>query len=78
MSTYLVAYVIGEYDYVEQTDPNGVLVRVYTPIGKKEQGLFALETTSRILPFYADYFGIKYPLAKLDLIAVPDFGAGKQ
>jgi len=30
-----------------------------------------------MLPFYADYFGIKYPLSKLDLIAIADFGAGK-
>ena len=43
MSTYLLAYVIGEYDYVEDTDSDGVKVRVYTPVGKKEQGQFALE-----------------------------------
>ena len=43
MSTYLVAYVIGYYDYVETRDSNNVLIRVYTPIGKREQGLFALE-----------------------------------
>lgn len=43
MSTYLVAYVIGGYDYVETRDTNNVLIRVYTPIGKKEQGLFGLE-----------------------------------
>lgn len=42
MSTYLVAFVIGEYDFVEAKDSDGVLVRVYTPLGKKEQGLFAL------------------------------------
>ena len=43
MSTYLVAFVVGEYDFVEATDADGVLVRVYTPIGKKDQGHFALE-----------------------------------
>lgn len=43
MSTYLVAYVVGEYDYVEATDSDGVTVRVYTPLGKKNQGSFALE-----------------------------------
>jgi len=42
-STYLVAYVVGEYDYVEGKDENGVLVRVYTPVGKKEQGQYALD-----------------------------------
>lgn len=38
MSTYLVAAVIGEYDYVEAKSKDGVLVRVYTPVGKKDQG----------------------------------------
>ena len=45
MPTYLLAYVVGEYDYVEGTDSNGVLVRVYTPVGKKEQGQFALDAS---------------------------------
>lgn len=43
MSTYLVAYVVGEYDYVETKDSNGVSMRVYTPVGKKEHGQFALD-----------------------------------
>ena len=43
MSTYLVAMVVGEYDYVETRDSNSVLIRVYTPLGRKEQGRFALE-----------------------------------
>jgi puromycin-sensitive aminopeptidase len=45
MSTYLIAFIVSEYDYVEATDKNGVLIRVYTPLGKKEQGRFALEVT---------------------------------
>ncbi len=43
MSTYLVAFVIGEYDFVESQSSDGVTVRVYTPVGKAEQGRFALE-----------------------------------
>lgn len=43
MSTYLVAFVIGEYDYVESQSSDGITVRVYTPVGKAEQGKFALE-----------------------------------
>ncbi|CAF3739140.1 unnamed protein product [Adineta steineri] len=76
MSTYLVAFVIGEYDYVETKDSNGVSMRVYTPLGKKEHGNFALETASKVLPFYAEYFKIKYPIAKADQIAIPDFAMG--
>ncbi|GAB0099066.1 Aminopeptidase [Sergentomyia squamirostris] len=76
MSTYLVAVVVGEYDYVEGTSEDGVLVRVYTPVAKKEQGLFALEVATKVLPYYKDYFQIAYPLPKMDLIAISDFAAG--
>lgn len=76
MSTYLVAFVIGEYDYVETHDSNGVSLKVYTPVGKKEHGQFALETAAKVLPFYAEYFNIKYPIAKADQIAISDFAMG--
>ncbi|CAH1155325.1 unnamed protein product [Phaedon cochleariae] len=76
MSTYLVAAVIGEYDYVEDTSSDGVLVRVYTPKGKKAQGQFALEVATKVLPYYKKYFDIAYPLPKIDLIAIADFSAG--
>ena len=45
MSVYLLAFVVGEFDFVEDTDSNGVLVRVYTPVGKAEQGRFALDVS---------------------------------
>lgn len=76
MSTYLLAFVVGEYDYIEDKDKNGVVIRVYTPLGKKELGRFALEVAVKTLPFYTDYFTISYPLPKLDLIAIADFAAG--
>ena len=43
MSTYLLAFIVGEYDYIEATDINGVVIRVYTALGKKELGRFALD-----------------------------------
>lgn len=76
MSTYLVAFVIGEYDYVEKTSSDGVLVRVYTPKGRKEQGLYALDVAVQVLPFYKDYFNTAYPLPKIDLVTVADFSFG--
>nr|CAB3264421.1 puromycin-sensitive aminopeptidase-like [Phallusia mammillata] len=76
MSTYLLAFVVGEFDFVEGQTPDGIKVRVYTPVGKSAQGTFALEVAVKVLPFYENYFGIKYPLAKMDLIAVADFCAG--
>ncbi|ETE61381.1 Puromycin-sensitive aminopeptidase, partial [Ophiophagus hannah] len=76
MSTYLVAFVVGEYDFVETRTTDGVLIRVYTPVGKAEQGKFALEVAAKTLPFYKDYFNVPYPLPKIDLIAIADFAAG--
>lgn len=43
MSTYLVAFVVGEFDYVEGSTKEGVTMRVYTPLGKSDQGKFALD-----------------------------------
>ena len=51
-------------------------MRVYTPLGKKEQGKFALDCGVKILDYYTDYFGIAYPLPKADMIAIADFSAG--
>lgn len=76
MSTYLVALVVGEFEYVETHSADGVLVRVFTSLGNKEKGKFAMDIAARTLPFYKDYFGCSYPLPKLDLIAIPDFAAG--
>ena len=45
MSTYLLAFIVGEYDFVEATDSNGVKIRVYTPVGKAEEGRFALDVS---------------------------------
>ena len=55
-----------------------MLVRVYTPLGKKEQGRFGLYVAAKVLPYYKEYFGVEYPLPKLDLVAVADFSAGKK
>jgi aminopeptidase N len=75
MSTYLLAIMVGEFECVE-AQAEGTLVRVWTTPGKKDQGRFALDVSSRLLNFYNHYFGIPYPLPKLDLIAIPDFAAG--
>ncbi len=76
MSTYLLAFVVGDLRAVEQTAPGGTLVRVWATRGKEEQGRFALETSVRLLEYFNSYFGIPYPLPKLDHLAIPDFAAG--
>lgn len=76
MSTYLLAFIVGKFEHIEKRTSDGVLVRVFVTPGKKHQASFALECAVKILPFFAKYFGIPYPLPVLDLIAIPDFAAG--
>jgi aminopeptidase N len=49
---------------------------VYTPLGRKEQGEFALECGVRALTFFSRFFSLPYPLSKYDMVAIPDFAAG--
>ncbi|HXS15449.1 MAG TPA: M1 family metallopeptidase, partial [Candidatus Saccharimonadales bacterium] len=76
MSTYSLAFIVGEFESVEKKTKNGIQVRVFVTPGKKQQAAFALETGVKLLEFYEEYFGISYPLPVLDLIAIPDFDAG--
>lgn len=76
MSTYLLAFIVGDFEFTEKKTKNGVLVRVFATPGKKEQTRFALECAVKTLEFYEDYFDIKYPLNTLDMIAIPDFASG--
>lgn len=76
MSTYLLAFIVGKFDYIEGRSKRGVVVRVFATPGKIKQAKFALEVAKKSLDFYEDYFAIKYPLPVLDLIAIPDFSAG--
>ncbi len=76
MSTYLLAFIIGDFEYIESKTKHGVQVRVFTTPGKKHQAKFALDCAVKTLDFYDDYFDIPYPLPILDMIAIPDFTAG--
>ena len=76
MSTYLLAFIVGDISCIQQESKSGTLMRVWTTKGKEEQGRFALETSLELLDFYNEYFGIPFPLPKLDHIALPDFAAG--
>lgn len=75
MSTYLLAFIVGDLEFIEGRSRRGVLVRVFTTPGKKHQAKFALECAARALDFYENYFDIKYPLPVLDMIAIPDFSS---
>uniref|UniRef100_A0A914XGU4 Aminopeptidase n=1 Tax=Plectus sambesii TaxID=2011161 RepID=A0A914XGU4_9BILA len=73
MSTYIVAWVVGEFEYVETKTKMGVEIRVHSLPGKKEQGQFALDISKRAVEWYDQWFDIAYPLPKCDLVAIPDF-----
>ena len=75
MSSYLVAVIVGQFDYVEGS-AEGIPIRVYSTAGKKELGAYALQSAEEILRYFNKYFAIQYPYGKLDLVALPDFSAG--
>lgn len=77
MSTYLLAWVAGPLKSISTVNRNGVKVSSYCALNQSvESLLFANETAARALEYYDDKFGIKYPLPKLDQVALPDFEAG--
>ena len=70
MSSYLNVFVAGALDLIESRS-GPTQIRVITTKGKAELGRYALEATAQILQYYNDYFGVPYPLPKLDQIALP-------
>ena len=81
MSTYLLAWAVGDFEYVEEFTKrkyNGksLPVRVYTTRGLKDQGKFALHNAHQIVDYFSEIFGIDYPLPKVDLLAVRQFARG--
>ncbi len=77
MSTYLLAWVIGPLQSVSCVNKHGVKVSSYCAFNQSiESLLFPNETAARALEYYDEKFGIKYPLTKLDQVALPDFEAG--
>jgi puromycin-sensitive aminopeptidase len=72
MSSYLLAFAIGQFESIQTTTKAGVIVRLLTPLGKISEGDFSLDFARRCLEFYSDYFAVPFPLPKMDLLAVPD------
>jgi puromycin-sensitive aminopeptidase len=76
MSTYLVAFIVGQLETTETVDVDGVPLRVVFTPGKRGLAYFALDVGAFALRFFTDYFNIPYPGDKVDLVAIPDFAAG--
>ena len=75
MSTYLVAMAVGDFQCAEG-GADGVPIRVCATPDKKDLTRIALESAQQIMHFYNNWFALKYPFGKLDVVAVPDFAAG--
>ena len=77
MSSYLLAFVIGELHKKSARTKSGVEVNVWATPAQNENTLdFALDIATRSIDFYDEYFGVKYPLPKSDHVALPDFSSG--
>ncbi|MEK7059673.1 MAG: M1 family metallopeptidase [Patescibacteria group bacterium] len=76
MSVYLLAFVCGEISYKEGKTKNGTVVKCYATPDNVEHTTFSVEVAVKCLEFFEDYFGVAYPLPKLDMVALPDFAVG--
>lgn len=82
MSTYLLAWACGEFEYIESFTEKVLVkgkpipVRIYTTKGLIEDARLALDVAPKIVDYFSDIFGIDYPLPKLDLLAVHSFSHG--
>ncbi|CAB63366.1 Aminopeptidase [Caenorhabditis elegans] len=71
MSTYLFAFSVSDYPYLETFSGRGVRSRVYCDPTKLVDAQLITKSIGPVLDFYEDYFGIPYPLEKLDVVIVP-------
>ena len=77
MSTYLVAFVVSKFQFRETTrEDNKVRFRIWSEPSSLDQTEYARDIGPKILKFFEDYFQVKFPLPKQDMIAIPDFAAG--
>jgi puromycin-sensitive aminopeptidase len=76
MSTYLLAFVVGELEATEPVTVGRTPLRVWCVPGKRRLAAFGRDAAAATLAFFEDYYGLPYPADKLDLLAIPDFAAG--
>ncbi len=74
MSTYLLAFVSGELHSYDTKTKSGIEVRSWSSVAQPKSHLeYSAKEAAAVLDFFADYFGVPYPLKKLDQMALPDF-----
>jgi hypothetical protein len=74
MSTYLVAFIVCDFENVTTATARGLPVSLWAPQGRAEASRFALDVAARVVDAYESFFGVLFPLPKIDLVAIPDFG----
>ena len=72
MSTYLLVCIVGKFSFTEKYSQQGIRVRGYTPVGLESRVTKYVEIAAESVDFYSNYFGIPYPLQKLDLVSLHD------
>lgn len=76
MSTYLMAFIVGEFEGTDPSYIDGKPLRVWAIPGKRHLAKFAQDIGAASLSFFSRYYNRPYPGDKLDLIAIPDFASG--
>ena len=77
MSSYLLAFAAGDLQGVTATTKNGTLVGIYSTKAHPLKNLdFSLDIAVRVIEFYEEYYGVKYPIPQSLHIALPDFSSG--
>lgn len=80
MSTYLVAFIVSNLvnanAATQHTEITASLpqINVWTRPEVVDMTNYSYTMTTKMLPFFEDYFGIRFKLPKIDMVAVPDFG----
>lgn len=73
MSSYLACFIVSDFAHVSEKINDNLMMRVYATPAQLSKTDFALSTGVAITKYYIDYFGVDYPLPKLDMAAIPDF-----
>lgn len=76
MSTYILAFVVSDFEHVTTTGPNNLKIRVWTRSEYINNTAYMIENIPKAYQFYEDYFNISEVVTKADHLAAPDFNAG--
>ena len=80
LPSYLVAFGVGPFDYVDggKAGKKHIPVRIVTPKGHADEAKYAAKVTAAIITRLEEYFGVPFPYDKSDQVAIPmtvGFGA---